>query len=255
HQGAGLMRSRSCDMDVASIKPIECIGTAQEILETIGDGFCAIDSEWQIVYVNQRACEMWGLTPGSLIGRGFWKVFPEITGTDGDERPLGAIKAGSRVEYEAFSPILGRWLWVRVCPMSSGLFGLYWRDISDRKCTETALRESEERFRQVFEQSPLGMATADLDGRFREVNLSLCRMLGYAAEDMTRVSYLDIVYPDDREECARQGLATAAGEILHVQLEERLLRRSGDPVWVRINISPVRGQDNRILYTLGIIES
>src|SRR2546430_12871332 len=99
------------------------------------------------------------------------------------------------------------------------------------------------------------MATADLDGRFREVNLSLCRMLGYAAEDLTRVSYLDIVHPDDREECARQGLATAAGEILHVQLEERLLRRSGDPVWVRINVSPVRGQDNRILYTLGIIES
>src|SRR5215813_12569098 len=58
-----------------------------------------------------------------------------------------------------------------------------------------------------------------------------------------------------RQECARQGLATAAGEISHVQLEERLLRRTGDPVWVSINVSPVRDQEGRVLYTLGIIES
>jgi PAS domain S-box-containing protein len=255
HQGAALMRSLSCDKDVAAIKTIEFIGTAQEILETIGDGFCAIDNEWRIVYVNLRACKMWELTSDNLIGRVFWKVFPEITGTDGEERLRGAIKAGSRVEYEAFSPILARWLWVRVCPMSGGLFGLYWRDISDRKNTEAALRESEERFRQVFEQSPLGMATADLDGCFREVNPALCRMLGYAAEDLTRLSYLAIVHPDDREECARQGRAAAAGEISRFQLEVRLARKSDELIWVSINVSPIRGQDGRILYTLGIIES
>src|SRR5439155_25133157 len=99
---------------------------------------------------------------------------------------------------------------------------LYWRDISDRKSTEAALRESEERFRQVFEQSPLGMAIADLEGHLRKVNPALSRMLGYAAEDLARLSYLDIVHPDDREECARRGLAAAAGEISHLQLEERL---------------------------------
>jgi PAS domain S-box-containing protein len=249
------MKSRSCDSDVALTKKLGFVGVAQDILETIGDGFCAIDSDWRIVYVNLRACEMWGLTPDRLIGHVFWKVFPQITGTDAEMRLHGAIKAGSRVEYEAFSPILARWLWVRVCPMSSGLIGLYWRDISDRKSTEAALRESEERFRQVFEQSPLGMATADHDGRFREVNPALSRMLGYAPEDLTRLSYLDIVYPDDREECARQGRAAAAGEISHFQLEERLVRRSGEPIWVSINVSPVRGQDGQVLYTLGIIES
>ena len=137
------MKSRSCDIDVALTKKLGFVGVAQDILETIGDGFCAIDSDWRIIYVNLRACEMWGLTPDRLIGHVFWKVFPQITGTDAEMRLHGAIKAGSRVEYEAFSPILARWLWVRVCPMSSGLIGLYWRDISDRKSTEAAFRESE----------------------------------------------------------------------------------------------------------------
>jgi PAS domain S-box-containing protein len=250
-----LMKSLSCDKGAAATKEFEFTGVAQEILETIGDGFCAIDGEWKIVYVNLRACEMWGLATDRLIGRVFWKVFPQMIGTDAEERLRGAIKAGSRVEYEAISPILTRWLWVRVCPMSNGLIGLYWRDISDRKNAEAALRESEERFRQVFEQSPLGMAIADLAGRFHQVNPALSHMLGYAAEDLTGLSYLDIVHPDDREECAEQGRAASAGLIHHFQLEQRLVRKCGEPVWVSINVSPVRGQDGRVLYTLGIIES
>jgi PAS domain S-box-containing protein len=246
------MKSFSCDKDVAATTRIGFSGVAQDILETIGDGFCAIDAEWQIVYVNLRACEMWGLSRDKLIGRVFWKVFPQMSGTDAEERLLGAIKAGGRVEYEAFSPILSRWLWVRVCPMSGGLIGLYWRDISDRKSTEAALRESEERFRQAFEQSPLGMATADLAGRFREVNPALSRMLGYAADDLTRLSYLDIVHPDDWEECVRHGRAAAAGAVSQFQLEERFVRKSGEPIWVRINVSPIRGEDGEVLHTAPI---
>jgi PAS domain S-box-containing protein len=50
-------------------------------------------------------------------------------------------------------------------------------------------------------------------------------------------------------------LKVPAGEISHFQLEERLIRRSGEPIWVSINVSPVRGQEGQVLYTLGIIES
>jgi PAS domain S-box-containing protein len=192
--------------------------------------------------------------PG-LIGGVFWKVFPQLIGTDAEKLLRGAVEAGSRVEYETFSPLNERWLRVRVCPVSEGLTGLYWRDISDQKTAEEALRQSEERFRRVFQQSPLGMATADLSGRFREVNPALSHMLGYAAEDLTGLSYLDIVHPDDRKKCARRGRAATAGAIPHFQLEERFVRKSGEPIWVRINVSPLRGRDGRVLYTLGIIES
>jgi PAS domain S-box-containing protein len=91
----------------------------------------------------------------------------------------------------------------------------------------------------LFEQNPLGMATADRDGRLREVNPALCKMLGYTAEELTRLSYLDIVHPDDREECAHQGRAAATGATLHFQLEERFVRKSGEPVWVKIDVCPM----------------
>ncbi|HET7879696.1 MAG TPA: PAS domain-containing protein, partial [Acetobacteraceae bacterium] len=57
-------------------------------------------------------------------------------------------------------------------------------DITGRKLGEAALRDSEERFRRVFEQSPLGKAMADLDFRFRAVNPALCAMLGYAESEL-----------------------------------------------------------------------
>jgi PAS domain S-box-containing protein len=166
---------------------------------------------------------MWGSTPENMTNGLFWDWSPKMIGTAAEKLLRRAIASGSPADCETLSPI--------------------------------ALRESEERFRQVFEQNPLGMATADLDGRFCEANPALCQMLGYTAEELTRLSYLDIVHPDDREECAYRGRAVAAGATLHLQLEERFVRKSGEPVWVKINIRPIRGQDGTVLYTVGIIEN
>jgi PAS domain S-box-containing protein len=122
--------SLSCRGRGIPVKRQRFIGIARDILETIGDGFCAVDREWKLVYVNQSACEMWGLTLDTLIGRNFWDVFPQMTGTDAEKYLRIAVETGTRVAYETFSLIFARWLWVRVCPMSGSLTGVYWRDIS-----------------------------------------------------------------------------------------------------------------------------
>jgi PAS domain S-box-containing protein len=246
--------SLSCHGRGIPVKRQRFIGIARDILETIGDGFCAVDRGWKLVYVNQSACEMWGLTLDTLIGRNFWDVFPQMTGTDAEKYLRIAVEAGTRVAYETFSPISARWLWVRVCPMSGSLTGVYWRDISDRKSAEAALGGGEEYFRRVFEQSPLGMVTADLNGRLRQTNAALSRMLGYSAEELAGLCYLDIVHKDDRGECERQSRAAVTGEISRLQLEGRFVRKSGDAIWVRLNTSPIRGHDGRVLFSLGIIE-
>src|SRR5215469_12586349 len=93
-----LMKPLSCDEGAADTKEFGFIGVAQEILETIVDGFCAIDKKWRIVYVNLPACEMWGSTPEALIGRVFWQVFPQLTGTDSEKllRAAAGTRSASR---------------------------------------------------------------------------------------------------------------------------------------------------------------
>jgi PAS domain S-box-containing protein len=128
-------------------------------------------------------------------------------------------------------------------------------DITSRKLAEAALRDSEQRFRRVFEQSPLGKAMAGLDLRFRAVNPALCAMLDYTEDELIGRSFLEIVHPDDRDRCAALGLALADGSIPQIQVEERFLRKSGDALWVNVNVGPIRDAYGKILYTLGIIEN
>jgi PAS domain S-box-containing protein len=168
---------------------------------------------------------------------------------------------GYQVEYRIIRPdgelrwILGRGRFVRdargTVVRSSGVDV----DISKRKRAEAALRESEERFRRVFEQSPLGKAMAGLDLRFRSVNPALCAMLGYTEEELVGRSYLEIVHPDDRELCSTLGRSLIDGKVPQIQLEERFLRKSGEPLWVNVNVAPIRDPDGSILYTLGVIEN
>src|SRR5262249_44194887 len=158
-------------------------------------------------------------------------------------------KDGYQVEYRIIRPdgevrwILGRGRFVRdasgAVVRSSGVD----IDISKRKRTEAALRESEERFRWVFEQSPLGKAMAGLDLRFRSVNPALCAMLGYTEEELVGRSYLEVVHPDDRELCSSLGRSLIDGKVPQIQLEERFLRKSGDPLWVNVNVAPIRDPD------------
>jgi PAS domain S-box-containing protein len=237
---------------------LEAVGIerlAPEILERSQDGFYVIDRSWRLLYANHRACEMWGTSRAAILGRVLWSCFPQLTGTPTGRQLRDAVEAGVATEFETLSPIVGRWLWVRVDPIRFGVIGVYWRDITAHKRAETALRESEARFRRVFEQSPLGKATAGPDFRFREVNPALAAMLGYAADELIGMSFLDVVHPDDRDGCRRDGAAMAAGEIAHFQREERFLHKSGAPIWVSINVGPIRDGDGRFLYSLGIIEN
>ena len=107
----------------------------------------------------------------------------------------------------------------------------------------------------MFEQSPLGKAMAGLDFRFRAVNPALCAMLGYTEDELIGRSFLDIVHPDDRENCAALGRSLIDGSAPQIQIEERFLRKSGDALWVSVNVGPIRDADGNILYTLGIIEN
>ncbi len=225
-----------------------------DMLDAIGDGFYVLDTAFRFVRINRRCAEIWGRPRSQLIGRSIWDCFPGSATSGSGQQLRHAVIAGQVVEYEAFSDVLRRHIWCRVGPLAGGLTAVHWRDVTDARRTEAALRDSEARFRQVFEQSPLGKATADLEMRFREVNPALCRMLGYSPEELVGKRFMDLVHPDDRGECLRQGRALLDGSIERVQIEERFLHKSGCPLWVSINVAPIREPDGTILYSLGIIE-
>lgn len=127
-------------------------------------------------------------------------------------------------------------------------------DITERKQTEAALRESEERFHQAFESAAIGMALVSLAGHWLQVNRSLCEMLGYSEPDLLDTTFQAVTHPDDLETDLNHLQQLLRGEIRAYQLEKRYLHQSGAIVWGRLSVSVVRNAQSQPLYFVAQIE-
>jgi diguanylate cyclase (GGDEF)-like protein/PAS domain S-box-containing protein len=114
------------------------------------------------------------------------------------------------------------------------------RDITGRKQTEEALKESEERFRTAFEDAPIGVALIGLNGRYLRVNRALCDMLGYSEEELLEKTPLDLTHPDDlgaTAERMRQVLEEGPGSYT---IEKRYVRADGQVLWILSSVSLIQ---------------
>lgn len=129
------------------------------------------------------------------------------------------------------------------------------RDITERKLGEVALRESEERFRKIFEEGPIGMAFVDQDIRILKVNAALCAMLGYESHELLGKSFQDITHPDDLASDRALAAKLIKGEIPFYRLEKRYIRKNGEIVWSHLTASLLRDSSGKPLYGLGMVEN
>lgn len=128
------------------------------------------------------------------------------------------------------------------------------REVVERKRTEEKLRESEERFRLVFEGAPIGMGTAALDYRFMKVNKKLCDMLGYRESELMERTFTDITHPDDKTDTIQ--IAQQVMKTTDIQVyEKRFITKAGETVWGRVTVSLLLDQNGAGLCYVGMVEN
>jgi PAS domain S-box-containing protein len=104
-----------------------------------------------------------------------------------------------------------------------------------------ALRDSEARFRTIFEATSMGMALLDKNGRVVECNPALQRMLGYSLEQLVNQMFTVFVLPEDVRRCKALFRELVQGKQDSYQLEKKILRKDGQTAWGRLNVSLIRG--------------
>ena len=159
-------------------------------LESIGDGFLAYDSEWRFVYVNSAAEHMLGMHREELIGKNRWEVFPTTIGTRLESEYRRAA-AGDVREFENFYTPWGRWFHIRCFPREGGGITVYFQDITQRKHTETALRESEERYRSLVESTNDSIYLVDEDCNYLFMNMNHRERHGVSSTQVKGMAYGD----------------------------------------------------------------
>lgn len=122
------------------------------------------------------------------------------------------------------------------------------RNITQRKQVEAALRESEERFRNAFDNAPIGMAIVDLEGRWLQVNTALCNIVGYSEAELLCTTFQAITHPEDliQEQAYIQQLL--AQETQTYELEKRYFHQQGHTIWVLLNVSLIQDIHGKPLY-------
>ena len=128
------------------------------------------------------------------------------------------------------------------------------RDVTERKRAETELRESEERFRTLYESAPIGISLNNAQGQFLQVNRVFQEMLQYNEDELKKSSFKEVTFPGDLAESRQVFGELVAGQRTMFRLEKRYRRKNGEVMWANTVCSAVRDAAGNFVYTFAMVE-
>ena len=254
-------------IDISTVKQHEQILRESEerfrlLADSMPDLVWISDAEGQVTYTNRRWTKYTGRPAHEALGDGWLRT---IHPDDVEEtmRIWTEVRArGTRYETEMrYRRHDGEYRWhvVRANPYrpsASGQIQAWFgssTDIHERKVTEAALRENEQRLHATYEQAAIGIGEIDASGRFLRVNECLCAISGYDRAELLAMTLEDITYPEDREAELDMFRKQMAGQIATYSIEKRLTHKDGHPVWIGVSASRVDDMKGQPLYGIRVI--
>lgn len=159
---------------------------SRNILESITDAFLALDQDWRFTYVNPQAERLLDHPSADLLGKSMWEEYPGLVGSEFERAYRQAANEQIVSSVTAFYSDHDRWYEVHAYPAVNGIT-IYFRNVTHRKQAEEDLRQSEERYRTLFESIDDGFCVVEVlfddhnrgvDYRFLEVNPAFMKQTG-----------------------------------------------------------------------------
>jgi diguanylate cyclase (GGDEF)-like protein/PAS domain S-box-containing protein len=231
------------------------------LAENASDLITSIDPEGVRTYVSPSCMALLGYAPADLIGRvAIDLVHPEDR--PGHSAFLRSLIDDGPAAHEArFRHAEGNWVWLEsrgraVHDSDGALIELQTveRDITAERQTARELREAEERFRNAFDQAPIGKALVSPDGRFTRVNSALCRITGYPEADLLATTFQSLTHPDDLGADLERMQQVLDGSSDSYAIEKRYRHADGHYIWALLYVSVVRDETGVPLYFVSQIQ-
>jgi diguanylate cyclase (GGDEF)-like protein/PAS domain S-box-containing protein len=233
---------------------------SRSILDSANEAFVSIDESGRIVEWSPRAERDFGWARAEAIGRALTEtILPKEDREhyqpglqrmlEGDKQILGrrleitaARRNGDRFPVElSFSSLA----------TSHGLrFNAFVHDISERRSSEEALHEANQRFRSAFDDAAIGMAIVSPEGRWQRANRALAELTGYPQEQLVGLGFTDITHPDDLPKDLNALQEMIDGVRDRFQTEERYFHADGHIIWISLSTTVVRDSDGKPMYLL-----
>ncbi len=207
-------------------------------LDGMMEGCQLIGSDWTYVYVNPAAAAQARMEREQLVGRRMMDVLPGL-----EQTQLYAVlkecmeqRVHRRIENEFHYPDgSSAWFELSIQPVADGLFVLS-LDITERKRFEAVLRESEERYRDLFDNASDMIQSVGPDGRFLYTNNAWRKALGYTEEDLARLTLFDVMAESCRATCVERFKEVMSGKQLD-GVEATFIAKDGSEVAVEGSVN------------------
>ncbi len=229
------------------------------LIQTSPAFYVAIDAAGKTLLMNDQMLKALGYQVREVIGTDYLTTFVPM----GDRAMLSqlfaqqinlkqSIVSENYVQTKSGDLLLVEWRGTPVLN-ADGSFNFFFGmgiDITERKCAEEILRESEERFRGAFDDAGIGMSLTSLSGQFLKVNRSLCELLGYSEAELLELRFQDITHADDLDADLSLLDRLLAGGGGNFAIEKRYLSKCGEVIWVLVTVSAIRDPQDKPLYCI-----
>ena len=220
------------------------------ILESITDGFIALDADWRFIYVNAEAERINGMKREEMIGKSHWEVFPAAIGTAVDREFRRAVAERISVDFENYYQPWDRWFAVKAYPARDGGLSVFYQDITERKRAVQQLAESEETFRTMADSIPQLAWMARPDGHIFWYNQQWYTYTGTTPEQMEGWGWRAVHDPAMLPEVMERWKGSiASGEPFDMEFPIRGADGVFRPFLTRVN--PVKDASGRVARWFG----
>lgn len=230
-------------------------------IEQSREGIAVTDMDGNLLFINESFAAAHGYAASELLGKhlGVFHTAEQMPSVEAANRALfetdefcGEIGHVHR-DGHVFPSLMHNSLLRDETGAPIGMIGTL-RDMTERKRTERALKESEKRFRFAFDKGPLAFGLASPGGKITRVNDAFCRLVGYQREELLGRTFADITHPDDIEKSLTLARRLFAGEIPEFTLEKRYVTKDGETIWGRVIATAFHDDLGNVTTAMGIVE-
>ena len=221
------------------------------LIEIAHEGIWIIDETGQIKFVNRRMREITGHEKledkniQELFDRANWKLMEKVLEENRQNKA-----AQQELEITRKNRGMAALIMSSVPLFENGQFSGAFAMFSD----VTALRETEKRFRKIFEEAAIGMSLVDMDGYLLDSNPALAEMLKYSKEEMYMKSFKDFTHPEDIQESINLFQELTGGKRESYTRETRYIRKDDQIVWGQVTVSILRGPRGEPQFAIVMIQ-
>jgi PAS domain S-box-containing protein len=239
-----LARTRGRAMELAEERTRQLAASrarVSAILETMAEALISTSSSGEIRSCNRAAEAIFGYRATELIGQPVRLILPTLEDEPEPGQTNDAVAVRKGGELFAADVSVGR--------AADGAGDvIIVRDSTERVAAETALRESEQRFRTAFAHAAMGIGLITVHGKWLWVNQALCTLTGYSAEELMAMGPRDLIVPEDRHIDHEQIGRLLSNDISGYRVEVRGQNRAGQLLDLSISVSMLRDDAGSPLY-------